>query len=245
MRASSRDERPVRMVPTVILVALLCACVAQIGVGALYPRPSRGAESLGRPADTTLIRIASLDERAVAARVMMIHLQSFDLSSSNSAPYRALDYGLLALWLQRALELDPKSQYPLFMATHIYMEISDASKVRMMLAFVHAKFLEDRLGRWQWLAHGALIAKHKLKDLPLARVYAAELTRLSKSVPGLPVWVQEMESFVLEDMGELEAARIMLGGLLEGGHITDEDEIRFLRLRMRQLESALSSERPL
>ena len=44
-----------------------------------------------------------------------------------------------------------------------------------------------------------------------------------------------MEVFILEDMGELEAARIMLGGLLESGQITDPGELRFLRHRLEEL----------
>jgi len=243
MRWKLRDERPIRLVPTGTVVALACAITAQLWVGMLAPPPLRSAEPLGKPLDVGFLRLAFLDERPVAARTMMIHLQNFDLSATNGIPYRALDYRQLSQWLQVALELDPKSKYPLFLATHVYMEVSDISKIRVMLDFVHAKFLEDPPARWQWLAHATLIAKHRLRDLTLARAYAAELTRLSRSVPGMPMWAKEMESFMLEEMGELEAARIMLGGLLDGGHITDPDEIRFLHLRIQQLGLALRSEK--
>ena len=52
-----------------------------------------------------------------------------------------------------------------------------------------------------------------------------------------------MEVFVLEAMGELEAARIMLGGLIASGRIDDPAELRFLAERLKELESGLSTPR--
>ena len=45
-----------------------------------------------------------------------------------------------------------------------------------------------------------------------------------------------MEVFILEDMNELDAARIMLGGMLASGAIRDPDEARFLRQKLDELE---------
>ena len=50
-----------------------------------------------------------------------------------------------------------------------------------------------------------------------------------------------MEVFILEDMNELEAARVMLGGLLASGRIADPAEQRFLRERLEELERRLGS----
>jgi hypothetical protein len=40
-----------------------------------------------------------------------------------------------------------------------------------------------------------------------------------------------MELFVLEDLGEEEAAKVLLGGLIESGAVSDPNEIRFLSAR--------------
>jgi hypothetical protein len=50
-----------------------------------------------------------------------------------------------------------------------------------------------------------------------------------------------MEIFILEDMNELEAAKIMLGGLLATGRIRDPQERRFLQGRLEELERRLTS----
>jgi hypothetical protein len=50
-----------------------------------------------------------------------------------------------------------------------------------------------------------------------------------------------MEIFILEDMNELEAARIMLGGLIESGGIRDPDELRFLQDKLKAMEGRTRS----
>jgi len=52
----------------------------------------------------------------------------------------------------------------------------------------------------------------------------------------VPLWAKQMQVFILEDMNELEAARIMLGGLLDSGAIGDPEEARYLELHLRDLE---------
>ena len=107
-----------------------------------------------------------------------------------------------------------------------------------MLEFVYRQFLLDPDRRWPWLAHGALLAKHRLKDLALARRYAAAIDRHA-TAPDVPLWARQMEIFILEDMDELEAARVMLGGLLDSGRIQDPAEARFLQERLEELEARI------
>ena len=128
------------------------------------------------------------------------------------------------------------AQYPLFAAARVYAEHPDPARSRLMLEFIYEQFLLDPNRRWPWLAHAALLAKHRLKDLPLARRYAAAIDRHTTAAD-VPLWARQMEIFILEDMNELEAARIMLGGLLASGRITDPAELRFLKQRLQELES--------
>ena len=45
-----------------------------------------------------------------------------------------------------------------------------------------------------------------------------------------------MQIFILEDMNELEAAKVMLGGLLATGRVADPAERRFLEKRLEELK---------
>ena len=158
----------------------------------------------------------------------MLYLQAYELGPK-------LDYARLVAWLRAILALDPRSEYPLFSAARVYAEVADPARTRLMLEFIEEQYLLDPNRRWPWLAHAALLAKHRLRDLPLARRYAAAIDR-NTTADDVPLWARQMEVFILEDMNELEAARILLGGLLESGRIRDADEARFLEQKLRELE---------
>jgi hypothetical protein len=235
-----RDERPLRFVPAWIWVALALALGAQVlWRAAQAPAALREVELPAVPSSAAL-RLASFGEAPATARLVMLYLQAFDYGGANPAPYRRLDYGRLVAWLQAILELDPRSQYPLFAAARVYAETPDPARSRLMLDFVYREFFADPDRRWPWLAHAALLAKHELKDLPLALRYAAAVDRETRS-PDVPLWARQMEIFIVEDMDELEAARVMLGGLLESGAVRDPGEARYLRLQLEALERRLAA----
>jgi hypothetical protein len=51
-----------------------------------------------------------------------------------------------------------------------------------------------------------------------------------------------MEIFILEDLNELEAARILVGSLLQSGTLHDPAELRFLEQRLQELERRLAEQ---
>jgi hypothetical protein len=233
-------ERPLGAVPGWLWAALIASLAAQVALQALRPPPPAAASDLRPAPRAAALGAASLGEPAAGARLAMLYVQAFDLGAGNTLPYARLDFGRLSDWLRAILETDPRSAYPLFMAARIYAEVDDPAKSRSMLEFVHQAFLQDPDRRWAALAHAALLAKHRLRDLPLARRYAADLERLTTD-PSIPLWARQMEVFILEDMNELEAARVMLGGLLAGGRLQDPAERRFLKQRLEELERRLAS----
>lgn len=237
----TRDVRPLTAVPKWVLALLSCALVVQLGVSAQRPDPYTTLSDLPPAPTSEALRLASFGEPEVLARLTMLYIQSYDLRGSNALPYRTLDYARLVGWLGAALDLDPGSTYPLFAAARIYAENADPSRVRLALEFVYRAFLKDPDRRWPFLAHAAFLAKHRLKDLPLARRYAAAVDRYT-SDGNVPLWARQMEIFILEDMGELQAAKIMLGGLLESGAVTDPAEARFLLERLKDLEERLANQ---
>lgn len=219
------DARPLRRLPGWLWSALAVALAGQVAMRAAS-RPTNAAVELPPPPSSQALRIASLGESPALARVAMLYVQAFD---------QPRDYSRLTGWLRAVLDLDPRSQYPLFVAARIYAEVRDPARARLMLDFIHEQYLLDPNHRWPWLAHAALLAKHRLGDLPLARRYAADIDRHTTAA-SVPLWAKQMEVFILEDMNELEAARIVLGGLLASGTVHDPDEVRFLRQKLEELE---------
>jgi hypothetical protein len=217
------------------------ALLAQMIWQASEPKPIARASALGTPAEVSWLRVVSDGEPIGLAQMLVLYLQAFDNQPGISMPFRDLDYSAVEQWLSIALELDPVTQYPVMLAAQVYAQVPDERKQRQMLDFVHREFLRDPERRWRWLAHAAIIAKHRLRDMPLALQYAQDITRHAKSALG---WARQMRIFILEDMGELEAAEVLLGGLLATGELTDSAEIHFLTDRLEALKTAEKSSKP-
>lgn len=235
------SERSLAAVPLPAKITLIAALALQVAWQAAAPKPVAHAAALGRPMSAPAFQAASLGEPIAFSQLLALYLQAFDNQPGISIPFRDLDYDAVIAWLKVALDLDPGGQYPLMMAAHLYAQVPDEARTRRMLEFVHEEFLRDPDRRWRWLAHAAIVAKHRLKDMPLALRYAEDITRYAGSAQG---WARQMRIFILQDMGEVEAATVLLGGLLAGGEVTDMGEIRFLTERLEDLKGAEKSSRP-
>ncbi len=230
---SARDERPLAAVPGILFAALFATLAAQIAWQAAQPKPLARAEALEAPPAVNALRVVSLGEPVALAQLLTLYLQAFDNQPGISIPFRELDYARVIDWLSAILTLDPVGQYPLLMATHLYGQVPDQARERLMFDFVHTQFLQDPNRRWRWLANAALACKHRLKDLPLALRYAREI---AERAPAAPAWARQMHIILLEDLGEIASAKILIGGLLDSGEIKDEFELRFLIDRLKSLE---------
>lgn len=196
------------------------------------------AELTPLPAAPTLAtaRIATLGDPIAAAKLGVLWLQSHDNQPGVSVPFRSMDYAQLQRWLKLFLDLDPHTQYPLLAAARIYTEVPDIEKQRLMMEFVYGEFARDPQHRWPWLAHIAVLAKHRLKDQALALKYARALADTPSNIT-IPSWARQAEIFLLADQGEFESARVLVGGLLAQGLIRSRQEIEFLRERLMQMET--------
>ena len=186
---------------------------------------------MSNPPPHQILQVASLGDPVSLSKILMLRLQAFDNQPGISIPFLELDYKTVRMWLETIASLDPNSQYPYLAAARLYAEVQDEKKKLVMLDFVHKGFLADPNRQWPAMVHAVFIAKHRLKDLELALNYARDI-RVKLSDPQVPSWVRQMELFVLEDLGDLEGAKILLGGFLESGIIKSENEFQFLKDRL-------------
>lgn len=229
------EERALRVVPRGTWWLLAAALVTQLWWHSRSPLPDARAQALPAAPQTGALRAASLGEPVAAAQLLLLYLQAFDNQPGVSIPFADLDYARVMTWLDAALRLDARTGYPLMMASQLYGQVPDAGKQRAMCDFVRTRFLEAPDLRWRWLAHCAIMAKHRLRDPELALRYAADITRHAGNASG---WARQMQVFILEDLGETDSARILLGGLLANGEVTDPAELHFLTERLKVLENA-------
>jgi len=237
---AGREEAPWSAVPRaawgVLAAALLANALWQQQVGPPEPPP---AAALSQPLPLPVLRVVALGEPELLARLLLLGLfgPAAATLDDTGAGWVRLDYDRLSDWLERLLALDPQGQAPLLAAARLFGEVPDPARQRLMLEFIRRHYPEDPQRRWPWMAHGVFVARHRLDDLPLALALARELA--ARADPAVvPAWARQMHLFVLEDMGEVQAVKVLIGGLLQSGRLDDPNERRFLEWRLQQLEQA-------
>ena len=239
----SKKERPVSVVPGLVIAALLMGLLAQVTWHALRPPVTASAARLPAPPSKVVLQAVSMGEPVALSKFLMLWLQAFDEQPGLSIPFKDLNYDRVIAWLDVILALDQRSGYPLLSASRIYAEVPDEERSRKMLEFVYHKFMLDPNHRWPWLAQAVYVAKHRIGDLDLAMKYARAL-RVYATAGEVPAWAREMELFILEDMGDVEDAKILLGGMIDSGVVKDPNELKFFteRLKKESKESGVRSE---
>ena len=235
-------ERSFHGVPRWVLTVFLVALVAHGSLRFFQVRPQALAHTLEAPLPVAWLRVVSVGEPQVLAQSLTLYLQAFDNQPGVSIPFAALDYARVSAWLNTALALDPVAQYPLMMAAQLYGQVNDAARQRHMCEFVQRAFIERPNARWRWLAHCAIMARHRMKDLPLALRYADDIARLAGNASG---WARQMRIFLLADMGEVERASVLLGGLLANNEVSDAQELHFLTEQLEKLKGEAKPARAL
>jgi hypothetical protein len=169
-------------------------------------------------------------------------LQAFDNQPGVSISFHQLNYPRLTKWLDTILELDPEGHYPMLVAARVYGSVRNPEKQRVMMEYVFNKFNQNPNKYWRWLAHVIITAKHELKDFDLALKYANALAEKATG-ENVPYWAKDMKIIVLEDMGQLEAAKILVGALISSNEITDIYELNFLTQKIEALEQQVLKKR--
>lgn len=232
LRANS--QRSLSSVPVSIWLLIIASSVAQIGLHMADQAASASPEKLGRPNSNNVLLLQSIGEPATLGKLLMLWLQGFDNQPGVSIPFAALDYDSVTQWLDASLALDPKGQYPLLAAARVYAEVPDPIRQRKMLDFVFQRFSQDPERRWPWLAHAAVVAKHHLHDRELALKYARVLADTSVE-SHIPSWARHMDLILLEEAGEQQAVKILIGGLIESGKLESPQELNFWQRKLEQL----------
>jgi len=231
-------DRPVHDVPASVKIFLLLALMLQLLWHSMQEPVVAKAEDLAPPLSTRTYVMGSLGEPIAAAKFLNLWLQAFDNQPGASISFHQLNYPRLTQWLDTILELDPEGQYPMLVAARVYGSVQDHKKQRIMMDYIFYKFNENPNKYWRWLAHAVIIAKHELKDNDLALKYAHALAEKATG-KNVPYWAKDMKIIVLEDMGEVEAAKILVGALIDSGEITDPYELNFLTHKITILEEKM------
>ena len=198
-----------------------------------YQRPAIN-ELPNVPTESAFKLIAASDQ-SFSYRLMIFWLQQFDVQAGQYVSFRSLDYKKLTGWLSALSTYETSSQYPMLLATRIYSRVSDGARVRQMLDFIYQQYTINPQKNWRWLAEATITAQHKLKDKKLALKYATALAEEKNA--SIPYWAKDIRLLILEQMGETEQIKLLVGGLISNKTVTDKNEIRFLDTLLRRIEA--------
>lgn len=192
-------------------------------------------QDIPRPLPAAHIRLAALGEPPLAAKLITFWLLTVDVQAGRWLRLEELNYPNLTGWLETVQELDPGSEYPATVASGVFIDIKDPERIRWMIAFVERNFKQAPDRRWRWLAQCAVLAKYRLRDLPLALELASSLRRHAS--PGvLPAWARDLEFLLLQEIGQIATARSVILGILRSGEVREAREQAFLLQRLEELE---------
>ncbi len=235
-----RGERSLLGLPPVLLVGFVVLLVIQISVHHL-----RGAQftsayrPLSRPFSAPVYAGISMGSEQLMSYLLVMRLQLHDNQAGRHVRYNFIDYAMLIEWLQQIGQINPVSEYSMMLASRVYSQTRDKPRLRILLEYIDQTFLANPQLHWRRQAEATVIAKHQLGDLELALQMAEKLSVQPGSVE-MPRWARDMHFLLLGDLNEFETAIVIIRALLEGGNITDRDEVRFLREKLLYFQQKLS-----
>ena len=171
--------------------------------------------------------------------LLAIRLQLHDNQAGKHVRYSQLDYERLVNWLDQIYQLNTQSEYPMMLASRVYSQTRDKTRLRIMLEYIDRTFMQNPQLHWRRLAEASVIAKHELGDLQLALQMAEKLSSQPASVK-MPSWARDMQFILLGDMNEFETAITIIVALLQSEAVNDPDEARFLKEKLLYFQQKLS-----
>ncbi|MEO5370694.1 MAG: hypothetical protein H7833_11550 [Magnetococcus sp. DMHC-1] len=228
-------DQSLRPIPRHLIMLLIVALLFQGGWKFRERQPVARMQDLAPPPRLEMLHLWSLGDPTTAARFGMLWLQTFDAQPDVIVPLREMNYHNLVAWLERILELDPRSEYPLFAAVRIYGFVPDAQRERMMMDFVHRAFPGDPPRRWKWLAFAAVQTLHRLQDPDRALLYMRDIDQKVQSQQ-LPFWVRGLHARILYGKNEFDSARSLMQALLARGGVTSTRQKQALELWLEKLK---------
>jgi hypothetical protein len=237
-----------RAAPWLVFAALLAL---QVAMSRRLPDDWTLQASAGTAPPVTAVRLATLDEAALAGYLTALTIQGFDAQAGSLLPLRNADFTAIRAWLELSFALNPHSGYPLLLAAFDYSETAHAQDELLhpmlpaapgMLAFVERSYVSDPAVHWRWMAHAAWVARFVLHDDARA-LRDAHLLRDAPESAGIPRWARELDSFVLHRKDARDARRALLGGLAAGGGRVDARELDLLGGRVASMSEREAANR--
>ncbi len=171
--------------------------------------------------------ISFLGDKELAYRSLSITIQSFGNNTGQVMALKDYNYPNLGTWFALADSLDQKSNYVPFLAAYYFGGSQDPSELMPVINYLRRVGTYSGDEKYRYLGQAVFLARHKMKNMPLAMDLAKELAGTYKK--GMPGWVAQMPAIIASGMGEQEMAySLMLDTLQHKSAGMDPAEINYM-----------------
>jgi len=219
---------------------LLALFAGQIYVGSLLLDKREQASTVISPPSYEAALAISLGDREFFFRNGALHLINLGVSGGRAVPLKDLDYEALEAWFHLLDAFDSRSNLVPVIAGYWFGFTQNTADVRHVIDYLLARAEIDEETGWRWRMQAMYLAKHRMGDLDLALEIATDAAE--RDDPNAPFFMAQMPAFVLEDLGEEEAALILLLAIQEANPDLPDDEARFLQIAIDRLSNAQQEE---
>ena len=231
--------RKLRDTPVVIVAGLIVFSLIQIYFHKTKSN-DRAVEyqPLNQPLQARQYQALAFGSDRLLSYALMLSVQLHDNQIGKHIGYQHVNYETLSRWLLTIYELNPLSDYPAFLTTRVYSQVSEPAKILKLIEVTQHLFTINPVQHWRRMTEACLLAKHQLKDLSLALTLAKQVADLPASIE-LPHWARDMKLILLDELNQLESAQLLISSMLQSGEVKDNDEIRFLKSRLLMIQQKM------
>lgn len=225
---------------TLIVVALLLA--AQIALGAMTIDRHDYHDPLTQAPTRQVAHALSLGDHQFFFRQGVLTVTHAGGVGGETIILPDFDYHALASWFLLLDELDSRSTVVPFLAAYWYGHTPVVDDAALMVDYLATRAAHDPQNGWRWLVEAVYLARYKLDDLDLARQLASHAATSNQQ--NAPAYVKHLPAFIELDLGERDAAIVLLNALLEADPNMPEDEVNLLLYMIDRIETDAATETP-
>lgn len=198
--------------PTLLYGVLIFFLILNIAVWQFSHRKQAHWSNVPSPPSEQGVTASFLGDQLFAYRVWGLVLQNLGNSGGNYMPLKDYDYNHVAEWLNLLDKLDPRSDFVPLLAAYYFGATPDMSQLPPIIAYLEKVGKRPEGEKWRWLAQAMYLARHKLGDMDEALRLSKELASVYR--PGMPAWTLQTQALITSEMGDKEAAYVMMKTML-------------------------------
>jgi hypothetical protein len=172
---------------------------------------------------------STLGDRQLAYRTIGLSLQNLGSIGGHDQLFENYNYERLRDWFFLADKLDHNSNFIPALAAYYYGATKKLSDLTPVIDYLEVVGQRPEPHKWRWLAHAVYLARFQQGDLNRALDLAHKMAALPRN--DMPIWTRQMPAFVMNAMGDKQAAYALMMSILANSNVEEMDpaEVRFIR----------------